>query len=205
MHSRLIAFINDILFTGDIHRDSQALLTHHGCIATAEHSLCVAAESKRLALRWNEDPDKAQIAGWLHDISAIIPRDLQLEFAESLDIDILPEERTYPLLLHQKLSAVIAREIFSVCDQLILNAIESHTTLKANSSSLDKIVFVADKQKWDQSGDPPYLKQLQTALEQSLDAGTFCYLDYLWTNRTKLPCLHPWVIEAYQQFSKKSL
>lgn len=205
MQSRLIAFVNDISFTGDIHRDSQALLTYHDRLATAEHSLCVAAESKRLALRWNEDPTKAEITGWLHDISAIIPRDLQLEFAESQHIDILPEERTYPLLLHQKLSAVIASEIFSVSDQLILNAIECHTTLKANCTSLDKIVFVADKLKWDQTGDPPYLEELQAFLEHSLDAGAFCYLDYLWQHRATLPALHPWVAEAYQQFSSKTI
>jgi transposase len=96
MHSRLNAFVNvisltlsnmfdnpTISFTGDIYRDSQALLIHHGRQATAEHSLRVAAEAKRLALRWNEDPAKAEIAGWLHDISTIIPRNLQLELAES--------------------------------------------------------------------------------------------------------------------------
>jgi predicted HD superfamily hydrolase involved in NAD metabolism len=209
MHSRLNAFVNvisltlsnmfdnpTISFTGDIYRDSQALLIHHGRQATAEHSLRVAAEAKRLALRWNEDPAKAEIAGWLHDISAIIPRNLQLELAESQHIDVLPEERTHPLLLHQKLSAVIAGEIFLVLDQLILDAIECHTTLKANSSSLDKIVFIADKLKWDQAGDPPYLEALQAALKQSLDAGAFLYLNYLWQQRETLLALHPWVAEA---------
>jgi predicted HD superfamily hydrolase involved in NAD metabolism len=202
MHPQLNAFITDIPFTGDIQRDSQALLTHHGRTATAGHSLRVAAEAKRLALLWGEDPAKTEIAGWLHDISAIVPRDRQLELAESLEIDILPEERNYPLLLHQKLSAVIAREVFSVTDPAILNAIECHTTLKANASALDKIVFIADKLQWDQPGDPPYLETLQAALEHSLDAAALCYLDYLWQRRATLPALHPWVVAAYQELSK---
>ncbi|MGD0707140.1 MAG: bis(5'-nucleosyl)-tetraphosphatase (symmetrical) YqeK [Anaerolineaceae bacterium] len=201
MHLQLNAFIRDLPFTGDLQRDSQALLTYHNRIVTARHSLRVAAEAKRLALHWNEDPAKAEIAGWLHDISAIVPRDQQLNLAESLEIDILPEERTYPLLLHQKLSAVIAREIFSVTDPAILSAIECHTTLKANTSALDKIVFVADKLHWDQPGDPPYLDALRTALEHSLDAAALCYLDYLWQRRETLPALHPWVVEAYQELS----
>ena len=73
MHLQLNAFIRDLPFTGNLLHDSQALLTHHSRIATAGHSLRVAAEAKRLALRWNADPVKAEIAGWLHDISAIIP------------------------------------------------------------------------------------------------------------------------------------
>jgi HD superfamily phosphohydrolase YqeK len=61
---------------------------------------------------------------------------------------------------------------------------------------LDKIVFIADKLKWDQAGDPPYLEALQAALKQSLDAGAFLYLNYLWQQRETLLALHPWVAEA---------
>jgi predicted HD superfamily hydrolase involved in NAD metabolism len=202
MHPQLNVLILDIPLTRNIQHDSQALLAHHGHATTAAHSLRVAAEAKRLALRQNEDPAKAEIAGWLHDISAIVPRNRQLGLAEGLEIDILPEERTYPLLLHQKLSAVIAREVFAVTDPAILSAIECHTTLKANSSALDRIIFVADKLKWDQPGDPPYLGALQTALEHSLDAAALCYLDTLWQRRATLPALHPWVVAAYQELSK---
>jgi predicted HD superfamily hydrolase involved in NAD metabolism len=203
MHPQLNAFITDIPFTGDLQRNSQALLFHHGRTATAEHSLRVAAKAKLLTLRWNADPAKAEIAGWLHDISAIVPSNRQLGLAESLEIDILPEERTYPLLLHQKLSAVIASEVFSVTDPHILSAIECHTTLKAKASALDKIVFVADKLQWDRPGDPPYLEALQSALEHSLDAAALCYLDYLWQQRATLPALHPWMVEAYQELSSE--
>jgi HD superfamily phosphohydrolase YqeK len=108
------------------------------------------------------------------------------------------------MILHQKISAAMAREIFSVTNPTILNAIGCHTTLKADASTLDKIVFAADKLKWDQEGNPPYLTAMTTAIGESIDAGALCYLEYLWQGREVLPVLHPWAVEAYRQLSEKS-
>jgi HD superfamily phosphohydrolase YqeK len=79
------------------------------------------------------------------------------------------------------------------------NAIGCHTTLKAEASWLDKIVFVADKLKWDQVGDPPYLAAKAAAAERSLDAAALCYFEHLWQRWTSLAVLHPWAIDAYRQ------
>ena len=106
-------------------------------------------------------------------------------------------------MLHQKLSAVMAREIFGIADEPLLSAIGCHTTLKANASALDKVVFLADKLRWDQAGDPPYLATLRTACGQSLNRGAACYLDYLWQQRSRLPVVHPWFVEAYHQLKSK--
>lgn len=66
----------------------------------------------------------------MHDISGVIPNEKRIAAAEALGIDILPEERIFPMIIHQKLSKVMARDLFQVADQDILNAIECHTTLK---------------------------------------------------------------------------
>ncbi|MBN1536455.1 MAG: bis(5'-nucleosyl)-tetraphosphatase (symmetrical) YqeK [Anaerolineales bacterium] len=170
---------------------------------TAEHSRRVAEEAKRLAQCWGEDESRAEIAGWLHDISVIIPRDQYLPAAEALRIEIIDEERKAPILIHQKLSAFIAQDVFGVNDKLILSAIGCHTTLKIDSSKLDKIVFVADKIAWDQPGDPPYLPQMVLGLDRSLDLAALCYLNYLWRRKDSLPAIHPWMIQAYLQLSKR--
>ena len=80
------------------------------------------------------------------------------------------QEKQFPMILHQKLSVVIAREIFHVTDPQVLSSIGCHTTLKAGASRLDKVVFLADKIAWDQDGDPAYLHEMRAALDQSLDA-----------------------------------
>ena len=189
--------------TGDVRSDSVAFLTGHGFAHTAGHSARVAAEARRVAQRWQADPARAETAGWLHDISAVIPNEQRIAVAEQLDIDVLPEERSYPMIIHQKLSAAIARDVFGVTDAAVLIAIGCHTTLKPDASALDKVVFVADKVKWDQAGEPPYLDALVAALDQSLDHAALCYLRYLWDRRDSLRVVHPWMVRAYAQLSAR--
>ena len=190
-------------WTGDVGADVTALLARHGRADTVHHCMCVAAEARRLALRWGEDAVHAETAGWLHDVSAIVPMDRRIGLAEDLGLDVLPEERAFPMIIHQKLSAAIAQAVFGITDPDILSAIGCHTTLKADASRLDKIVFVADKIQWDQPGDPPYLSAIAAAVERSLDQAAFVYLDYLWQRRATLPVVHPWLVEAYHQILNK--
>lgn len=68
----------------------------------------------------------ARIAGVLHDISAVIPNDKKIEVAESLHINILPEEREFPLIIHQKISREIANILFGITNEEILSAICCH-------------------------------------------------------------------------------
>ena len=116
------------------------------------------------------DGDAAESAGWLHDVSVVIPPSDRLIVAESFGLEILPEERRFSLIIHQKLSAAVALDVFRVDDPDVLNAIGCHTTLKAGATQLDKVLFVADKIAWDQPGDPPYLDAILQALDHSLDA-----------------------------------
>ncbi|MGI6611732.1 MAG: bis(5'-nucleosyl)-tetraphosphatase (symmetrical) YqeK [Limnochordia bacterium] len=197
--SCLAALAHGIPFYGDTRADMVRFLACHGHHKTISHSMCVAEEAGRLAIRWNESAAHAQVAGWLHDISAVIPNGERISVAEHLGLDILPEERTAPMIMHQKLSAEIASELFGVSNKEILSAIACHTTLKADASKLDKIVFVADKICWDQSGDPPYLGQILEAAEHSLDKAACIYLEYLWRRRNELPVLHPRVEDAHKQ------
>lgn len=179
------------------------MLLQNGCEHTIDHSKNVADEARRLARYFGENENRAEIAGWLHDVSAIIPPQQRLAAAMDFHVHILPAEEVFPLLLHQKLSKVIACDIFHISDDAILSAIECHTTLKPNASAFDKIIFVADKLKWDRPGIPPYQAALAVASRQSLDEAAFCYLEYLWKNRQTLKVLHPWAEQAYFQMLAK--
>ena len=180
-------------------------LERHGCPHTARHSAAVAEQCVHLARRWGVDPAAADTAGWLHDVSAVIPASERVVLAEALGLHVLPEERAAPLLLHQRLSAEIARDVFNVLDPAILAAIACHTTLRADATPLDRIVFVADKLHWDGQGDPPYLAELTAALARSLEDATRCYLDYLWQRRETLLAVHPWFVAAHHEAQADSL
>ncbi len=191
----------EIRFTGQIPVDVTTFLSHHQCANTLSHSMKVAQEGKQLARQFGIAENAAEVAGWLHDISAVIPSSQRVQIARQLQIEILSEEEQVPLLLHQKLSVVLSREIFGITDESILSAIGCHTTLKKNASILDKVVFIADKMQWDQSHQAPYLEKVSKTLNQSLDLAVWCYLDYQWQQRQSLPVIHPWLKNAYDQLS----
>lgn len=201
MHPILLDLIDDFQTGGDLQTDVTTFLIHHDCPKTAVHCAQTGEITSNLAVRFGVDERAAQQAGWLHDISAVFPKNRRLEISKALSITILPEEEKVPLLLHQKLSVVLAREIFGIEEEGILSAIGCHTTLKAQASRLDKVVFVADKLAWDQKGIPPFQERLQAALEESLDKAVWAYQDYLW-HSGKMKVVHPWFRESYEGLSK---
>jgi predicted HD superfamily hydrolase involved in NAD metabolism len=204
MHELLARLVEGVRLTGDMRSDVSAFLVHHGFPQTVDHSVCVVAEARRLAARFGEDGRLAEVAGWLHDVSAVLPVGRRAWFARQLGLDVLPEEQVAPMIIHQRLSAVMARQIFGITDGMVLSAIECHTTLKADASPLDKVVFVADKVAWDQPGAPPYLECVLSGLERSLDQAALIYLRYLWQRRDTLAVVHPWFVDAYRQLSAVS-
>ncbi len=194
--------VADVQLTGDIGPDVTAFLLHHGHPETAEHCKNVAAEAKRLAAQFGADETLAESGGWLHDVSNVFPNERRVHIAQQLGLEVLPEEAAMPMILHQKLSAVMAHQIFGVTDKTALSAIECHSTLKADASLLDKIVFLADKIAWDQSYTAPFLEGVLAALEQSsLDQAVLHYLHYLWQQRDTIQVVHPWFVDAYEQLT----
>ena len=193
----LSPWTHGIAFGRGLRTDVGAFLLGHNRPGTLAHVEQVAVEAIGLAKRYQSDPTAAEQAALLHDISAVIPNAQRLEIARQWDLAVLEEEETYPMLLHQRLSAVLAREVFGVGDENVLSAVGCHTTLRPASSLLDRVVFVADKLAWDQVGQPPYLPGLLAALQVSLDQGACFYLHYLHQHATG--SLHPWARLALRE------
>ncbi|MDR2993835.1 bis(5'-nucleosyl)-tetraphosphatase (symmetrical) YqeK [Bacillus cereus] len=182
---------------GKIENDIKAFLLKYNKEFTYKHSIRVANEAGKIAGKFHVDKEKAAIAGYLHDISAIFPNEERIAVAEEFGIEILESERKFPMIIHQKLSRVIAKEIFKVKDEEILNAICCHTTLRKYATKMDLVLFVADKIEWDQKGTPPYLIEIKNGLELSLEDAAFVYISYLWERKDTLKVIHPWLEEAY--------
>lgn len=202
-HWYLNQLATDFTPVGNLRRDVANFLVLHNCAHTAGHVVQVAAEAKRLADRFGAIATAAETAGLLHDISAVIPNEERIAAATLFAVEVLPEEAAFPMIIHQKLSVVLAHDLFGVTAVETLSAIGCHTTLKADASLLDKVLFIADKIAWDQPGEPPYLAALQQALDRSLDHAAFCYLDYLWQRRATLRVVHPWLVAAHQQLQEQ--
>jgi len=172
MHPVLKSLISGFSFSGNLREDVPAFLIFHACPKTAAHSRSVVEKARQLAARFELDAARAEAAAWLHDISAVFPNDKRLEISEQLGLEILPQEAQVPLLLHQKISAVMAEKIFGIHNTTgILDAIRCHTTLKSNPTTLEMLVFASDKLAWDQKGVPPYQAEMQAALATSAGSG----------------------------------
>lgn len=195
--------LDGFVFTGDLHKDTYNLLILHNRQVVAEHSKAVAEKCKTLAIKFGINEEAAEIAGLLHDISAIFPFHQRLEISNLLGIQVLKEEEEFPLILHQKISQVMAKEIWNISNEDILSAIGCHTTLKKEYTELDLLLFVADKVKWDQKGVPPYLEDVVNGLNISLEHGAYAYIKYLMDNKSNLKVIHPWLVDAYNSLRVK--
>lgn len=108
------------------------------------HTLGVMYTAASLAMCYGADLFKAQLAGLLHDCAKCIPTEKKLKLCRSYNVQISRAEERAPYLLHAKLGAVLAREVYGVSDPEVLNAITWHTTGRAEMTLLEKIVFEAD-------------------------------------------------------------
>ena len=201
MHTLLTRLKTQVCLTRDIGCDVPELPTEHGYPKTAAHCGRVADEARRIAALASADEALAEQAGWLHDVSAVFPSAERAHIARWLGLDVLPEEEAFPFIIHQKLSVVLARDLFGIGNAAVLSAVGCHTTLKANAALLDKVLFVADKLEWDQAGATPYRAGLLAALDESLDQAARFFLRYLWERRETLKVVHPWCREAYAEAS----
>ncbi|MBR5152381.1 MAG: bis(5'-nucleosyl)-tetraphosphatase (symmetrical) YqeK [Clostridia bacterium] len=108
------------------------------------HSLGVAQEAERLAKHYGADPQKAYLAGLVHDCAKEVSKDETMVQLSAFDIVPDVAAAAAPWLLHGTLGACVAKQEFGIEDEEILDAIRYHTTGKADMSLLARIIFIAD-------------------------------------------------------------
>lgn len=109
-----------------------------------QHSLNVADECRKLAVKYGEDPDKAYFAGLLHDICKELPEDEQRALVLESGFTVCREELETRSLLHGIAGAYFIKKNFGVEDIDILNAVRFHTVGRAGMSRLEEIVYLGD-------------------------------------------------------------
>ena len=107
------------------------------------HTLGVAICAKELAVKYGVNPDKAYIAGLLHDCAKCFSKDISKSYFDK--IDILEEEKINYKTWHAPIGAYIAKTQFNITDEEILSAIRWHTLGKIDMTLFEKIIFLADK------------------------------------------------------------
>lgn len=123
-----------------IEKSLQGLLSPH----RYAHTLGVMHTACALSMAHSYPMTRAQIAGLLHDCAKYLSNDQLIEIAKKRGLSISPGEEKAPQLLHAKVGALFAEEIYGVQDPAVLRAIRLHTTGSPAMGLLDKIIFVAD-------------------------------------------------------------
>ncbi|AMA62766.1 MAG: bis(5'-nucleosyl)-tetraphosphatase (symmetrical) YqeK [Kurthia gibsonii] len=107
------------------------------------HTIGVADTAMKLAARFGEDVKKAEIAGILHDVCKYANRDWMKQVIEEQQMD--PTLLAYHHeLWHGPVGAYVAKTEFHIEDEDVLHAIRYHTTGRAGSSNLERIIYIAD-------------------------------------------------------------
>ncbi len=188
-------------FTGDLQSDIKKLFCLNNKQKAFDHCHAVAETNIKIAQKYDLDKKICERAGYLHDISAVIEPADMLALAQKLELYIDEAEVRYPFLLHQRMSRFMATNVFDITDELILSAIECHTTLKANPTKYDMALFIADKLSWDQDGQPPFYNDIDHALEISLEKASLAYMEYIVENKMIL-FPHKWFTEGLVYLKK---
>ena len=132
-----------------------------------KHVIGCSETARELALIHGADPDDAERAGILHDVTKALDGDDQLRLCDKYDIMIDTFERAHPKLLHSVTGADVARRVFGENDA-VYEAIRWHTSGKANMTTLEKIIYVADYME--PNRDFPGVEKLRELAHTDLDA-----------------------------------
>lgn len=129
------------------------------------HTLNVAILAVKYAVLHNINPDKALIAGVLHDCAKELPKNMQSSMSMEKGGEIFDIDKIW----HGPAGAVFAKEEFGVDDEEVLDAIMYHTTARAGITDLEKIIFLADK--LEPARTYADLDEIRKASEEDLNKG----------------------------------
>jgi len=107
------------------------------------HTAGVMETSIKLANRYGEDPERAELAAILHDVAKYWPVDRMETIIreQNLPQELLAHDKQ---LWHAPVGAWVAEHDYGITDQEVLDAIRYHTSGRIGMTKLDKIVCLAD-------------------------------------------------------------
>lgn len=162
------------------------------------HSLCVAEEAKRLAIKYGGDAEKCYLAGLLHDITKNTPEEEHLKIFKTFGIMLSDVENKAFKLWHAMSGEAYLRYVLAIDDEEVLDAVRYHTTAKADMSLTAKILYLADYTSKDR--DYEDVDVIRGLVDKSLDEAFLYALKYSITDLVNAGrAIHPDTVDAYNK------
>lgn len=109
-----------------------------------EHSLGVEKTARELAQRFGADPEKAALAGLVHDCAKNLEQGIMMEYAREAGFPMDSLCGAGAGILHAPAGAIVAMKELGITDREVLSAVCWHTVPRLDMSVLDKVVSLAD-------------------------------------------------------------
>lgn len=149
----------------------------------------VLVEALDLAVRWDVDPLRVELATWGHDLFRSFPPDEQLRLAVEAGLPIVDADRAEPVLLHGPLAAVVLRDRFGVLDDEALAAVRDHTLGGRDMPMIAKVILLADKFEERKRKRTPVMREIRRLAWRDLDLALLCWADWKWVDERE----HNWL------------
>ena len=141
------------------------------------HSVAVAHLAAAYTVSSGYAPERALIAGILHDCAKAYSDEQLVSDCEKYSVPVTEVERRNGFLLHGKLGAYYARKRYFITDEEILSAISYHTTGRPGMTDLEKVVFLADYlEPFRTQPTTPDLNEIRRIAFQDIDKAVYLAL-----------------------------
>ncbi len=131
---------NFVINIEDIKNDLKLMLKEH----RYNHSIMVADEALKLAKIYHVDEDKCYLAGLIHDMAKNLSEEENNRLIKKYNLSEEWYNEENKPILHAEIGYYLAKEKYN-CDEEICRAIRYHTAGNIEMTTMEKIIFIADK------------------------------------------------------------
>ena len=140
------------------------------------HSVSTMEKAKELASKYEIDEKIVMLTALAHDIAKEMTDEQYFEYAKKHHIKLGKYDKIVTNILHGIIGAHITREKYGFTVEM-QNAIKYHTTGRENMTTLEKIIFLADKSEEGREGkDAEKLREI--IKQEELDKAILWDIDY---------------------------
>ena len=133
-----------------------------------QHSLRVSLVAEKIAEYYKLPSEQVKILGLIHDCAKDYSVENLKKLINKYHIRLDEVEEKIPKIWHAYVGAELAREIFQIDDEEMLDAIRYHSTASDKLSLIGKIIYIADKIEPDRGAKK--IKKLWELLKQDIDS-----------------------------------
>lgn len=160
------------------------------------HSMCVAERAEELAKKYNIDPEKAYVAGVLHDITKEDELETQKTEIEADGTKMTTLEISNKNVYHQMSGAAYVKNHLGITDNDIISGIRYHTTGRENMTLFEMLIYLADFTSADRSY--PDVEEMRQRTDNSLLDGMLYSLKHTIVDLAgKNKQIHPDTLNCY--------